>query len=83
MKFFCAINSKNSEILKTCACHFSKRQIMSTIKPSALQLPRMVHPEGNSDWRKTGYWPGVFKIPIKEVISVGLESCIFPFIEKH
>ena len=65
---------------KNIASHFSKQRML---QPSSHQLPPMVHPEGNSGWRKTGYWPYIVKMPIKGMILISPDSCIFSYIEKH
>ena len=42
---------------KNVACHYSKQKMLLAIKPSDMADALMVHPEGNSEWRKLGYWP--------------------------
>ena len=42
---------------KNVTCHFSKQRMSWPYSHQSLQPPLKVHPEGNSGWRKTGYWP--------------------------
>ena len=37
---------------------------------------------GETQDLKTGYWPWIAEVYIKEMISVSPNTCIFPYIEK-
>lgn len=49
---------------KGVVCHSSKQQMLPVIQASATAVTPMVHPEGNSGWRKTAYWPSIAKMHI-------------------
>ena len=63
-------------------CHQFKKKKKDTaaIKPSCYSHP-CGKPWGNSGWENTGYWPQVAEVPIKGIISVSPDSCIFSYIE--
>ena len=54
---------------------------LAAIRPQPLL---MVSPEeGNSGSENTGNWPHTAEVPIRGMISVSLDSCIFSYLEKH
>ena len=52
------------------------------IKPSTTADTSVEHPEGNSGWRKTGYFK-IVKMCIKGMSWKSLDSCIFPYTGMH
>lgn len=49
---------------KGVVCHSIKQQMLPVIQASATAVTPMVHPEGNSGWRKTAYWRSIAKMHI-------------------
>lgn len=58
--YVCAYKKKKKGVV----CHSSKQQMLPVIQASATAVTPMVHPEGNSGWRKTAYWPSIAKMHI-------------------
>ena len=60
-----------------------RKQRMQPSSHQSRQLPPVVNPEEHSRRKKIGYWPQILKMHIRGIISVKLDSCIFPYIERH
>ena len=56
----------------------------SDIKPAATAAAPDCAPWGDSGWEKnTGYSSYIVKERVKGMISISLDSCIFPWVETH
>ena len=66
------------------ACHISKQRMSQSSAIAAIRLRQRWagEPWGKSGCENTGYWPQRAEVHIKGMISVSLDSCLFPYIEK-
>lgn len=46
------------------------------------QSPWMVHPEKNSGWENTGFWPQMAEVHIQGMTALSPDLCILPHIQK-
>ena len=80
--------SKSSEIAATTESDLvspeGTQKGKNTCHLAAIRLQSLptVSPEEAQDV-KTGFWPQIVEMHIKEIISVSPDPCNFPYIEKH